>query len=256
MSYDKLFKLKNDHPNIEETFEYDLLEIFGDYTGHQIYWLQGFGVDKLTLFFKGHWNRHHLNTVQSVLDEYDWSKTGAINSKYNCGLIAMETDPTTLSFQLIKPLLFKGAHGGVLVYNERLFYADTWKQTVQEIVSSEKNQSIFYRFKELCLNFFKLLPEKRYSSEFKTNFPKDLELLTGHGQKELDKEKRYTTRGFLIRLKEKLIASGKPINPDGSLSRRIKFVQSKLGLSESPIINISEINDEIKQKMENVSAMK
>ncbi|MDP3267555.1 MAG: DUF5617 domain-containing protein [Legionella sp.] len=52
---------------------------------------------------------------------------------------------------------------------------------------------------------------------------------------------------FLIDLKCKLINNKQLINPNGSLAKRIKFIQQKLGDAHSNTIDIDEINDEIKR---------
>ncbi|MDP1604471.1 MAG: DUF5617 domain-containing protein [Legionella sp.] len=69
-SYEKIFSRGyGDLRDKDELKHSGLISMFGDYCGHKIYYLKGF--EKLDLFFHGHWNRHHVDIVQSVMNKYD-----------------------------------------------------------------------------------------------------------------------------------------------------------------------------------------
>lgn len=69
-SYEKIFsKGYGDLSDKDNPKHSGLISMFGDYCGHKIYYLKGF--EKLDLFFHGHWNRHHVDTVQRVMNKYD-----------------------------------------------------------------------------------------------------------------------------------------------------------------------------------------
>ncbi|MBA3535027.1 MAG: DUF5617 domain-containing protein [Tatlockia sp.] len=69
-SYEKIFSSGfGDLRNQNDLKHSGLISIFGDYCGHKIYWLKGW--EKLDLIMHGHWNRHHVDTVQSVMNKYD-----------------------------------------------------------------------------------------------------------------------------------------------------------------------------------------
>jgi Domain of unknown function (DUF5617) len=54
-----------------------------------------------------------------------------------------------------------------------------------------------------------------------------------------------TPSSLLKKLKEKLITAGNPLNPSGSLARRIEFLQTKRGLN---VIDIDDLNTKIGNK--------
>lgn len=82
--------------------------------------------------------------------------------------------------------------------------------------------------------------------------------VTGHWNRQhldtvkqvLSNPKNQSPDDYLIDLKSKLINNKQLINPNGSLAKRVKFIQQKLGDAYANTIDIDEINDEIKRSQE------